>query len=141
MDLTLAWTMSLRVQIGPGTVLGPTLSGTTTVIPIVGGEVEGPGWKGKVLPGGADWNTALRDNLIEFSARYQFVTDEGVLISVFNEGITGADFSRSVIKTRTTFLVDAGSPHSALLYGIHVGTLEIDEIAQGVVKIGIYRLP
>lgn len=141
MDLTLAWTMSLRVQIAAGKLLGPTLSGTTTVIPIVGGEVEGPGWKGRVLPGGADWNTVFPGGLVEFSARYQFVTDEGVLVSVFNEGVTAADFSQSVIKTRTTFLVDTGSAHAGLLHGIYVGTLDVDEIGLGIVKIGVYRLP
>ena len=141
MELSAAWTMTLEVEIGPGTVLGPTLSGTTTIIPITGGKVEGPGWRGRILPGGADQNTLLLDGFTEFSARYQFVTEEGTLVSVFNEGVTLADLSKSLIKTRPTFLVDASSPLGHLLHGIHIGTLDISSIDRGLVVVGIYRLP
>lgn len=141
MELSAAWVMTIRAEIGQGTTIGPTLTGVTTVIPIVGGQVEGPGWKARVLSGGADWNTALRDDLTEFSARYQFVTDEGLLVSVFNEGVTASNLAQSLIKTRLTFLVDANSPLSSLLHGIHVGTLDISHIADGIVIIGVYRLP
>lgn len=141
MDLTAEWTMGLRVKIGPGARVGQTLAGVTTVIPIEGGEVEGPGWRGKILPGGADWNTALRGDLTEFSARYQFVTDEGLVVSVFNEGITSSDLAKTTIKTRTTFLVDANSRLASLAHGIHVGTLDVGQIDQGLVLIGVYRLP
>lgn len=141
MELTAEWVMTLEVKIGPGTVLGPSLSGTTTIIPITGGRVEGQGWKGRVLPGGADWNTLLLGRFTEFSARYQFVTEDGVLVSVFNEGVTLADLSKSIIKTRPTFLVDADSSLGHLLYGIHVATLDIGRISEGVVVIGVYRLP
>lgn len=141
MELSAEWVMTLEVEIGPGTVLGPSLAGTTTIIPITGGRVEGPGWKGRVLPGGADWNTLLLGRYTEFSARYQFVTDDGTLVSVFNEGVTLSDLSKSVIKTRPTFLVDAESPLGHLLYGNHVATLDIGRIGQGIVEIGVFRLP
>lgn len=140
MELNAAWTMTINVEIGSPLVLGPSLVGVTSVIPITGGTVEGPKWRGRVLSGGADWNTVIRDDLTEFWARYNLMTNDGVLISVTNEGITRSDFSLSLVKTRTTFLVDGRSCHGQLLYGVHVGTLNVSQIAQGRVCIGVYRL-
>jgi hypothetical protein len=133
--------MSMVVEIGPGQSLGSVRGGHTTFIPIVGGEAEGPGWKGRVLPGGADWNTQLPGDLTEFDARYTLVTDDGVLITLQNGGTVPSNLELTTIKTRTTFLVDARSARASLLHGIHVGTLDIGEIAQGRVHIGVYRLP
>jgi hypothetical protein len=134
------WVMTITVEVGPGQSLGNTLRGLTTAIPITGGSVEGPGWKGRVVPGGADWNTALPGELTEFDARYNLLTDEGVLITVFNGGIVPSNLDATVVKTRTTFLVDAHSAHAGLLHGVHVGTLDVSQIAQGHVTVGVYRL-
>jgi len=140
MELTATWALSLTVELGQGQPLGETLQGITTIIPITGGLVEGPGWRGRVLPGGADWNTRIHGDLTAFYARYNLQTEEGVLITVINEGIVPADLALSVVKTRTNFLVDLHSPYSHLLHGVHVGTLDAGEISQGRVKIGVYRL-
>jgi hypothetical protein len=138
-DLRAEWAMTLVVDVAPGSRLGSTPGGTTTVIPIVGGTVDGPQWCGRVLPGGFDWNTE-GNGLTTFLARYNFVTDDGVLVSVTNEGTTLSDFRASLVKTRTTFLVDGTSALFSLLYGVHVGTVDVGEIAQGRVRIGVYRL-
>jgi hypothetical protein len=35
--------------------VGATVHGRRRLIPILGGEVRGQGWQGRVLPGGADF--------------------------------------------------------------------------------------
>ena len=49
--------MSLHGKLGESRVIGQTLGGLLTIIPIVGGNFEGPTVCGRVCSGGADWST------------------------------------------------------------------------------------
>jgi hypothetical protein len=86
--LTLA--MTLRVQVGPPTELGDVPRGRRRIIPILGGTFEGPDVRGKVLPGGADWQIVRADGLAELDTRYMLQTDNGKLIYIQNAGIRHA---------------------------------------------------
>jgi len=57
-------------------------------IPITGGVVEGPRFKGKVLAGGADWQTLrLSDGNTKIFARYTLQHDDGTFVTVTNPGV------------------------------------------------------
>ena len=64
--------------------LGNVGKGTRRIIPITGGEFSGPQLRGKVVPGGADWQVLRDDGVAELEARYTLRTDDGALIYVRN---------------------------------------------------------
>jgi len=66
--------------------IGNTPYGERRVIDIHGGTVDGPRLKGKVLPGGADWQIVRADGVVHLTARYTFQSNEGALILVNAEG-------------------------------------------------------
>ena len=72
----------LVAWVAPPTVI----SGSRRVIGITGGEVRGPKIRGKVLPGGADFQVIRPDSTTELEARYILQTDSGKLIFVVNTG-------------------------------------------------------
>jgi hypothetical protein len=67
--------------------LGVTPMGHRRIIQITGGSFEGPGLKGRILPGGADWQILRTDGTAELDARYTLQTDQGGLIYVVNRGL------------------------------------------------------
>src|SRR5262245_22206118 len=76
-----------RVGLSKPLVIGPTAAGLRRVIPIAGGTFEGPGLKGRVLDGGADWQILRNDGIDELHARYTLETDGGSLIYVLAQGL------------------------------------------------------
>ena len=64
--------------------LGDVAKGSRRIVPITGGEFSGPRLRGKVLPGGADWQTLRSDGVAELEARYTLRTDDDALIYVRN---------------------------------------------------------
>jgi len=82
--LTLAFT--IHVQVGPPTELGQVARGRRRIIPILGGTFEGPNIRGKVVPGGADWQIVRADGLAELDTRYLLQTESGQLIYIQNAG-------------------------------------------------------
>lgn len=72
------------VMVDPPLEFGDVGKGGRRVVPITGGEFSGPQMRGKVLPGGADWQTLRRDGAAELEARYTLETDDGALIQVHN---------------------------------------------------------
>lgn len=58
------------------------------IVPINGGTVEGPRFKGVVLPGGNDWQTLrATDGNTQIYARYTLKHEDGTLVSVINPGV------------------------------------------------------
>ena len=82
--------LTLHVQVGPPTELGEVPRGRRRIIPILGGTFEGPNIRGKVMPGGADWQIVRADGLAELDTRYLLQTDGGKLIYIQNAGIRHA---------------------------------------------------
>lgn len=70
--------------------LGPVPGGRRRIVPILSGTFEGPALKGRVLPGGADWQIVRADGLGELDTRYTLETGDGELIYVQNVGIRHA---------------------------------------------------
>ena len=92
------------------------------IIPVTGGTFEGPGIKGVVLPGGADWQIVTPDGIAMLDARYTLKTDQGHLIYVSNKGIrhgrpevlrrlaAGEDVDPHEYYMRTTPELEASAP-------------------------------
>lgn len=77
----------LSVRVGPPQEVGSTVRGRRRLIPILGGEAVGEGWRARVLPGGADFQLVLSDTLAELDARYMLELDGGDLVYVTNRAI------------------------------------------------------
>jgi hypothetical protein len=86
----LSYAFTLRVQVGAPVELGDVPRGRRRIIPILGGTFEGPAIRGKVLPGGADWQIVRGDGFAELDTRYMLQTDTGKLVYIQNAGMRHA---------------------------------------------------
>ena len=86
----LEFAFEVRAEVADPTVIGQLPAGTRRIIAILGGTFEGPKVKGKLLPGGADWQLIREDGFTDIDARYTLQTDSGHLIYVSNVGIRHA---------------------------------------------------
>ena len=80
----------LSVSVAAPQEVGLTVHGRRRLIPILGGEVRGQGWQGRVLPGGADFQLIVNDRLAELDARYTIELDGGDLVFVSNRAVRAA---------------------------------------------------
>jgi hypothetical protein len=87
----LAFAFELRVTVGAPVMIGQVPRGQRRIVSILGGTFEGPNIKGKVVPGGADWQIIRPDGFSELDTRYMLETDKGQLIYVQNAGIRHAE--------------------------------------------------
>jgi hypothetical protein len=77
----------ITVKLHPSIDVGPVPTGIRRVIPLAaGGHFEGTNLRGEVLPFGADWNLIQPNGIMFVSARYLLKTDDGVVITILNEG-------------------------------------------------------
>jgi hypothetical protein len=67
--------------------IGPLAEGLRVNFYITGGEVNGPGIRGKLRPVGGDWVTVRKDGVAVLDARVTFETDDGALILVTYPGL------------------------------------------------------
>jgi hypothetical protein len=85
---TLEFAFRMRVTVGAPVDQGTWDGLRRRIIPILGGAVEGPGFRGKVLAGGADWQTIrLADGLAQIYARYTLQHEDGTIVAVTNPGV------------------------------------------------------
>jgi hypothetical protein len=80
----------LSVQVDKPQEVGQTHHGVRRLIPILGGQVQGEGWAGRVMAGGADFQLIVNDRMAELDARYVIETDGGDLIYVQNHAVRTA---------------------------------------------------
>ena len=81
------YAFSLAVRIGAPIVAGDFGYGVRRIIPIIGGEVRGEGFKGTILPHGADFQTIRPNGFTELEAKYAFEMDDGAIVYIENVGI------------------------------------------------------
>ena len=77
---------TIRCELADILDVGPAPFGHRRVVNILGGPVTGAKLKGRVLPGGADWQLIRADGVAYLDARYTLETGDGALIYVNNEG-------------------------------------------------------
>lgn len=87
---TLEFFADLSVAVDRPQEVGKGPAGLRRVVPILGGEVKGDGWSGKVLPGGADFQIILGETVAHLDARYIIETDGGDRIFVQNRAVRAA---------------------------------------------------
>jgi hypothetical protein len=79
--------LQIRAELAGILTFGNTPYGERRVINIQGGAVEGPRFRGKILPGGADWQVVRADGVVHLHARYTVESETGGLILVDSEGL------------------------------------------------------
>jgi hypothetical protein len=130
--------MTLHEELGEALPVGRVPAGELFIIPIVGGSFEGPRIKGRVLCGGADWNTRISASESHVCARYWIRTDDGHVIAVHNEGRLHADTPPDRLQTTPVFQCDANGPYADLNGGLFAGTVK--GAGEHAVEIGVWRL-
>ena len=127
-----------RVTVQAPLVVGPSSHGVRRVVPITGGTFEGPNLRGRVVPGGADWQFVRPDGVLAVEARYTLETADGVLIMVTNRGVRrGApeviarlgrgepvDPSEYYFRTTAEFEAPVGGKYAWLNESVFVGVAE-----------------
>ena len=139
-----------RVTLAPATVLGETGVGHRQFIPITGGTVAGPKFKGEVIPGGWDYQLRTGGGCGTISADYFWRAEDGTVIHILNEGLMcpgGAQGERTWLHPR--FEAPKG-PHEWLTRGSFVASLEPDRPAtppqpgarptMGAIRIKFYQI-
>ena len=129
--------MKLHVKCGRDMEVGDDGKGFLRVIPIQGGSFDGM-IKGEIIPGGADWNTSYQNGGAHVYAKYLLRTDDGIYISVENEGMIKAG-EETQIKTTPCFQVRHDSRYSWLNSGIYAGSLT-GGVNEGEVEITFYKM-
>lgn len=77
----------LAVRVGAPIEVGATSVGHRRIIPIRGGTAAGPGLRGRILPGGADFQILRSATLTELEAKYAVETDTGERVYIDNYGL------------------------------------------------------
>ena len=108
------------VDVGEPVIIEETVTGTRRLIPILGGEVSGPRLRGKVLPGGADFQTIRHDGVIDLHARYVLEFEDGARVYVENSGFRHGPPEAIYFCTSARFECSRG-PHDWLTRHVIVG--------------------
>lgn len=117
---SLEFAFEVTAQVAPPDKI-PTAAGERRIVPVTGGLFEGPQVKGKVLPGGVDYQLIHADGFTEVEAHYVLETDRGERVYVTNRGMRHAppeviaelnagklvDPSKVYFRTSPTFETDA----------------------------------
>src|SRR3954465_10427566 len=79
--------MTVRIAAAPPQKLGLVPHGIRSIVPVTGGDFEGPQLRGKVLPGGADWLLLRADGVLELDLRITLETEDHALIYMRFQGL------------------------------------------------------
>jgi len=79
--------MTVRISAAPPQTIGAVPHGIRSVVPVTGGDFEGPRLRGKVLPGGSDWLLLRSDGVLELDLRITLETNDQALISMAFQGL------------------------------------------------------
>ena len=86
----LSFAFEVRATVGAPMEVGAVAQGRRRIVAITGGTFEGPGLRGKVMPGGADWQIIRADGFTELDTRYTLETETGQIVYVQNAGMRHA---------------------------------------------------
>jgi hypothetical protein len=122
------------VSIGAAQTPGPTPFGGRNRIPITGGHFEGPSIKGKVLPGGADWQLIRNDGTVILEADYMIQADDGALIHVHNHAVVADPY----LRCAPVFEAPIGK-HDWLNKALFIGTVTVEPKGDAV-RVRVYKV-
>ena len=134
----LEFALQLKVTLGQAFSIENTQHGRRTVIPITGGTFEGPGIKGTIITGGADYQLNGADGRTELEAIYCIKTDDDIYIHVRNRGIiaNGKDADGKptfYFKAAPQFEAPADSKYGWLNNALFVCEPEFSQSFKGIV--------
>jgi hypothetical protein len=129
------------VTLGPSVHPGETPFGDRNIVPITGGVFSGPKIRGKVMPGGWDWQLVTKTGCHSLDANYMIQADDGAIINVINKGtLCTAPGAETQLFTIPMFEAPLG-PHAWLNGGAYVGTLELAKLhGNSAVHIRFYQV-
>ena len=116
-----------HVTLSPAVVQGQTALGGRQYIPITGGTIAGPKLKGKVVPGGWDYQLQMPGGCSTLSADYFIQADDGTRIHVLNEAFNcnSSDNNGARSYARPRFEAPEGA-YGWLTRGVFVATIEVE---------------
>jgi hypothetical protein len=79
--------MNVRLSVGTSQPFGQSAYGRRIIVPITGGVFAGPGLRGRVLPGGSDWQIVRADGTTAVDAHFDIETDDGSRLGVASRGL------------------------------------------------------
>ena len=94
--------MTLRILAATPQKLGAVPHGTRIIVPVAGGDFEGPRLRGKVLPGGGDWLLQRSDGVLELDLRITLETDDHALIYMTFQGLRHGNYFRTLPRFETS---------------------------------------
>lgn len=138
---TLEFAFEEIVTLGPPENIGTTGHGGRTIIPITGGSFSGPNIRGKVVPGGWDWQLHRSDGCTELEADYMLRAEDGTVINVVNRGVAcPPEAGVPPLRTMAVFEAPTGK-HDWLSKSAFVGVLVPHQSPDGAaVKIRFFRV-
>jgi hypothetical protein len=94
--------MTVTIAAAPPQKLGTVPHGIRSIVPVTGGEFEGPRLRGKVLPGGGDWLLLRPDGVLELDLRITLETDDHALIYMTFQGLRHGSYFRTLPRFETS---------------------------------------
>lgn len=147
--------MTLTLELLPIESAGVTPAGEVRVVPFrdgtFEGNFEGAALRGKLLPGGTDWQRVRSDGTLEIAARYLLETDRGERIEVQSNGLRHASpevmarlnagelVSRDAYYFRTAIRLNTAAPRLQRLNDVLV--VSVGERTRSAVRLELYTVP
>jgi hypothetical protein len=143
-EISLEYFCTIKVGVDKSITSDESACGTRRVVLLSGGTVKGPFFKGTILPGGADWQI-VRGHVSELDTKYQFMTTDGVVISIHNRSIDVAPIPKRGKKEKkeehyfrcTPRFEAPDGKYERINEYLYVGTIK--EAGKGV-EITVYRV-
>ena len=79
--------MTVRIAAASPQKLGTVPRGIRSIVPVTGGDFDGPQLRGKILPGGGDWLLLRSDGVLELDLRITLETDDHALVYMTFQGL------------------------------------------------------
>src|SRR5260370_2144700 len=102
--------MTVRLAAAPPEKLGAVPHGIRSIIPVTGGDFEGPQLRGKVLSGGGDWLLLRDDGVLELDLRITLETTSHPLTQMTFQGLRHTP--PHLMLALTPHAVTLPTPHS-----------------------------
>jgi Protein of unknown function (DUF3237) len=135
------YVFTIYATISDAMTVGPTTRGQIRAIPITGGEVEGENIRGRVVPGGADWQRARADGITEIEATYAIELEDKTLVKVVNRGIIDAQSTPEGRYFRTAVRFEAPQgPHQWLNEAIFLCKADRHPTRAQTVQVEVFKL-
>ncbi|HRF08692.1 MAG TPA: DUF3237 domain-containing protein [Xanthobacteraceae bacterium] len=131
-------------------LFGKTPYGERRVINIVGGSVSGPRLRGRILPGGADWQIIRADGAADIFAKYTLELEGGGFVLVTSAGVRhgppdviaklarGEAVDRSQYYFRTCVRFETADPEAEWLNRVLM--IAVGEREKMKVKLDLYEV-